>query len=118
MDRIRINGLSVMTVVGVHEHERQAPRELLLDLVLETVFEDAFVSDDVADTIDYDELCAAVTRRVGALRARLIEKVADEAATVCLEHPRVRAVGVTVRKPGAIPNADSVAVRIRREREW
>ena len=116
-DSIRIEGLRVMTVVGVHEWERAAPREIRIDLVLETDLAAAGESDLVADTVDYDTVARVVADRVTPLRARLIERVADEAAQACLAaDPRVAAVSVTVHKAGAIPGAADVSVTLRRER--
>ncbi len=46
----------------------------------------------------------------------LIEKLADNIADMCLQELQVRAVTVTVDKPGALTKARSVAVEIRREK--
>ena len=46
----------------------------------------------------------------------LIEKLADNIADMCLQELKVRAVTVTVDKPGALTKARSVAVEIRREK--
>jgi 7,8-dihydroneopterin aldolase/epimerase/oxygenase len=116
MDRIRIQGLRIRAVVGVHDWERKSPRELLLDLSLRTDLRRAAASDDLSDTVDYDALAAAVKVRVAGLRARLIERVAEEAAAVCLSDRRVRSVRVTVRKPGAVDAARMVSVTIVRRR--
>lgn len=114
-DTIRIDGLRVRTVVGVHAWEREAPRELRIDLVLETDLAAAGASDAIADTVDYDAVARCVSDRVTPLGARLIERVADEAARACRDaDPRIEAVCVTVHKAGAVPGADDVSVTIRR----
>lgn len=116
-DSIRIDGLRVMTVVGVHEWERAAPREVLIDLVLEADLSAACDSDTIGDTVDYDAVARRVSDRVTPLQARLIERVADEAALACLAADlRVHAVSVTVHKPGAVPGTADVSVTIRRVR--
>ena len=115
-DRIRIDGLLVHAVVGVHACERKAPREIRIDLVLETDLAKAGDSDDLADTVDYDAVANAVHARVASMQPRLIESVAAAAADVCLAVRAVAAVEVTVHKPGAIDCARSVSVTIRRGR--
>jgi FolB domain-containing protein len=115
-DRIRIDGLLVRAVVGVFDWERDAPRDVRLDLVVETDLTRAGATDHLADTVDYGILAQQVHDRVLALEAKLLERVAAAAAEICLAHPRVTAVEVTVHKPGAIESAESVGVWIRRER--
>lgn len=115
-DRIEVRGLVVTCVVGVHDHERRAPRELLLDLVLETDLRRAGATDSLADTVDYDALARIVRERFRGLAPRLIETVAAETADVCLGDRRVDAVTVTVRKTGAVEGTESVSVTVRRTR--
>ena len=46
----------------------------------------------------------------------MIEALATRVADICLTESKVEAVKVTIRKPGALPIADSAAVTIRRKR--
>jgi dihydroneopterin aldolase len=115
-DRIRIEGLEVHAIVGVHEWERNAPRDVRLDVTLETDLSRAGATDDLAETVDYDILAHQIVDRLSAMQPRLIETIAAAAADVCLAHRRVSAVEVTVHKPHAIESARCVAVTIRRRR--
>ncbi|MHB0858104.1 MAG: dihydroneopterin aldolase [Anaerolineae bacterium] len=118
-DQIMIRDLRLRTVIGVHDYERVGPREVLANVVLYTDTRTAGASDRIEDTIDYSE----VSKRIVALAERssflLVEKLAEEIAALCLEDPRVKRVGVTLEKPGAVRFSRSVGVHIERtHKHW
>lgn len=57
---IEIRGLSLYTHHGVSAAEREIGQRLLVDLRMAVVDCDAVVTDQVADTIDYGEVCQLV----------------------------------------------------------
>jgi dihydroneopterin aldolase/2-amino-4-hydroxy-6-hydroxymethyldihydropteridine diphosphokinase len=119
MDRIEINGLRVMTVVGVLPHERESAQPLRVDLALEVDLADAGYSDELADTAHY----GLVSERVAALMREskdlLLERLAHRIASEALLVDRVEAVEVTLTKlrPPIPEDMESTAVRIRRDRQ-
>jgi FolB domain-containing protein len=117
MDRIRIRGLHLRTVIGVHEWERHARQDVLLDLDVEADLSRAAETDDIRDALDYRALTKRVIEHVESSRYRLLEALADSVARMVLETaPMAQAVRVTVDKPGALRFARSVAVEVSRRR--
>jgi dihydroneopterin aldolase/2-amino-4-hydroxy-6-hydroxymethyldihydropteridine diphosphokinase len=118
MDRIAINGLRVMTVVGVLPHEREAPQPLQIDLVLEADLHDAGHSDELADTANYGSVSEAVAAVVRDSKDLLLERVAARVAEVALAIERVEQVTVTVTKlrPPIPEDVTSTAITIVRHR--
>ncbi len=119
MGSIEIRGLRVLCHVGVPEAERaQAqPIEIDLDLVLD--LDEAAVTDDVADTVDYGEVSTAVAAAVTAGPHALLERLAGIAADAALAvDDRTTAVSVTVRKirPPVPVDVATTAVRLHRSR--
>ena len=118
-DRIHIRDLSLMTILGVHDRERQAPRKVVLNLAIETDLARAGRSDNLADTVDYGALGRRIAGHVERSRFGLLEGLAQSVAELALEHfPAIEAITVTVEKPGAVEQARSVAVEIRRVGPW
>ena len=115
-DRIALRALRVPCVVGVHDWERAAPRDLLVDLTLSIDLSEAGRADDLARTVDYDDLAARVRASAASRARRLVETVAEDVADVCLAAPRVASVAVTVHKPGAVHGAGDVSVTVVRAR--
>ena len=113
-DRVLIEGLQVEVLVGVYDHERDAPQPLLFDLELSYDNRVPATSDAVADTIDYAAVCEAVRRFVSGRRPRLLETLAEGLAEELLHGFAVEMVRVRIRKPLAAEalGAASVGVEI------
>ena len=116
-DRIYMRDLEVRCIVGIRPKERVTKQTVRINLVLECDLARAGRSDRIEDTVDYKVLKDRLVREVGASQHFLIEKMAAHVAGICLEDRRVKAVTVTVDKPGALTGARSVAVEIRRRRK-
>lgn len=114
MDRVFLRGLEVSAPIGVYAHEKGIEQRLVFEVVADFDLSRAGASDDLADTLDYDRI-AAICREVATSRHHeLIEAVAETVAARVLDELGVAAVEVEVAKPGAVPDAASVAVRVRR----
>jgi dihydroneopterin aldolase len=72
-----------------------------VDLEVVTNFESAISSDDVRDTVNYAELAEIAHAAITGEPVNLIEKLANQIASDCLEIAGVTAVTVTVHKPQA-----------------
>jgi FolB domain-containing protein len=115
-DWIHIHSLSLQCIVGVHEFEKQAPREIIIQLSLNTSLHRAGRSDNLEHSVDYSVVCDNVARFVETSHFELIESLAEGIATLCLKNEKVTTVRVSVEKPGAVPKAQSVSVEITRTR--
>jgi dihydroneopterin aldolase/2-amino-4-hydroxy-6-hydroxymethyldihydropteridine diphosphokinase len=117
-DRIRLAGVRGRGFHGVFEHERREGQEFVVDVELAVDLAPAGASDDLADTVNYGEIGAAVLARIEGEPFDLIERLAEVVATDALRHPEVDRVTVTVHKPQApvgVPFGDvTVAVTRRR----
>lgn len=118
-DRIELRGLRFTALVGALPEEQDRAQPVEVDLDIEADLVPAGASDELADTVDYGALCAAVEAEVGAGHVALLERLAERIATVVLAvDPRVDAVTVAVRKlrPPVPQQLTTSGVRIRRAR--
>ncbi len=118
-DRVFIKDLRVRGVLGVHDWEREKPRDILINVTLFTDTRRAAESDDIADCVDYSlvaqkirALVAPQTAGAEGAERFTVEALAEDIANLCLSQPRVRKVMVRVEKPGAVEGAESVGVEI------
>jgi dihydroneopterin aldolase len=113
-DRITLTGLRVRGFHGVLPEERRDGQDFVVDAVLKLDTRAAAASDALEDTIDYGVLAGALAKVVAGDPCDLLETLADRLAAVCLAHPSVFEVEVTVHKPSApIPLAfDDVSVTV------
>lgn len=118
-DRIELRGLRLSALVGVLPEERERTQPVELDLDIELPLDRAGQSDDLSDTVDYGEICAAVDSVVQAGHVALLEHLAERIAGVVLGvDRRIEAVVVRVHKlrPPVSQQLHTSGVRIRRAR--
>ena len=112
MDIVFIKQLQVDTVIGVYDWEKSIQQRLLLDLALTADQRNAAARDDISLTLDYAVIAEKVTALITAEPIELIETVAEKVATMLLSEFATSKVDVTVSKPGAVPQAQTVGVHI------
>ena len=118
LDRITLTGITGYGHHGVFAAERELGQHFVVDLTCELDLAGAGSEDDLAQTIDYGRLAAAVVADVEGDPLELIEALADRIARTCLRYEAVQSVGVTVHKPNApLPvQVSDVAVTLTRSR--
>lgn len=113
-DTVLIEGLTVETVIGVYDWERDILQQLQVDLEMAWDNRPAAASDDVQQALDY----AAVSEYVQAFFERcqpaLLETAAERLAGDLMAAFSISAIRLTLWKPGAVPAARKVGVRIQR----
>lgn len=115
-DTIFIDDLLVRCIIGIHDWERKARQDVLINIELDVDTAKAGASDDFGDTVDYRALAKRVIEMAEASGYQLVEALAEEIARLSLMDERVERARVRVEKPGAIRFARSVGVTIERGR--
>ena len=120
MDKIYMKGLEIFAYHGVNPEEKENGQPFVLDITLWADLARARHSDILADTVNYAAVRKTVQRVFTGEKYDLIERAAQAVCDgILAEHPRVQAVGLTLKKPEAPMNAvfDYVAVEIQVQRE-
>ena len=112
MDKLEITALRANTHIGIHAWEQRILQRLLIDLSM--VCDLSSCHNELANTIDYDQLCQRVTAFVEGNNFTLIETVAEQIAQLIKAEFNVAGLTVKVSKPDAIKNAANIAVVITR----
>nr|CRH07926.1 Difunctioal dihydroneopterin aldolase; dihydroneopterin triphosphate 2'-epimerase [Candidatus Magnetococcus massalia] len=115
-DRIDIEDLHLRCVIGIHDWERKITQDVIVGVTLFADLRAAGASDDIADTVDYKTTTKAIIKMVESSSFQLVEALAEEVATLCLENSRVMRCRIAVQKPGALRFARTVGVTIERSR--
>ena len=117
LDRIHIEDLSVMGIIGIHPDERVTPQEIRVNATLHIDTRPAATSDDIADAANYRTITKALIAHIEAGEPLLVERLAEELAAVVLaSDARVQTVEIRVDKPGALRHARSVGISVTRSR--
>lgn len=118
MDRILIEDLRVLAVIGALPHERDAAQPLRIDLSIGVDLHDAGATDDLDATVHYGLVAERVVAAASASRHVLLERMAAEIADIVLAFDRVDVVDVLVTKlrPPIATVVGTTAVRVVRTR--
>ncbi len=116
MDRISIRDLRVETRVGVSDQERGFPQTIAINVDIAADLSRAGTSDDLSDTVDYDETARAIAALVRSRQFNLLEHMAEKIASLVCGFEGVEGVTVEVVKeqPPIDEEVGAVAVRVNR----
>jgi dihydroneopterin aldolase len=113
---VLIDGLDVMTMIGIHPHEKMKPQRVVTSIDMTVEERGTPGSDRFDEVVDYERIVVGVRKICRAGHVNLVETLAERVAAVCLEDPRVRSVTVRIEKPEAFPDCRAVGVLITRSR--
>src|SRR5262249_35206963 len=102
------------TCLGIHAWERQIRQTVILDLEMATDIRAAAHADDIQLTLDYDAVAKRLTQAINTSEFKLLETLAEYLATIVQNEFNVPWLRLQLSKPGALTNAENVAVNIER----
>jgi dihydroneopterin aldolase len=114
LDTVLIERYEVEASIGVFDWEKKIKQRLLFDLQLFGDFSQACQSDDINHAVNYAAVCDKIDTITGLKHYELLESLAEKIAQQLLNEFPLESVELTIRKPGAVPRAENVGVRIKR----
>ncbi|MEC5320800.1 bifunctional dihydroneopterin aldolase/7,8-dihydroneopterin epimerase [Brenneria populi subsp. brevivirga] len=114
MDIVFIEELTVVTTIGVYDWEQTIRQKLVFDIEMGWDNRRAAASDDVDDCLSYADVSDAVITLVEGGRFALVERVAEEVATMLMQRFSIPWLRIKLCKPGAVAQARQVGVIIER----
>ncbi|MBL6957594.1 MAG: dihydroneopterin aldolase [Rhodospirillales bacterium] len=109
-----IRDLVLSCSIGVHRHEKDAVQRVRINLDLAVREGDLELEDKLGNVLCYEEIGDGVREIVGRDHVNLVETLAEEISSMCLEDSRVRSARVRVEKLDIMADATSVGVEIER----
>src|SRR5215471_11237351 len=107
-----IKNLIVRCIIGVNPYEREHEQEIRMQLFLWIDIAKASRSDKLEDALDYSAIYKEVVKRVEHSKFYLIERLAYEVATICLQHPLTHRVKVVLEKTEVLEKAESAGIEL------
>ena len=114
MDAIVIRDLRVEALIGIHKRVRHLPQTVSLDLEIGLPGQDVFESDQVRDTIDYEQVALRIRELAASGQFRLVETFAERIARLLIGDFGAPWVKVSAAKLGILANARFVGVSLER----
>ena len=116
MDRVFIENLTVETVIGIYDWEREIRQAVSLDLEMDFDISAAAESDAIDDTLDYKSVSKRLIQFIEQSQFQLVEALAERCAAIVLDEFPVRRLRLKLSKPGAVRGSSAVGVIIERSR--
>ena len=113
-DRVFIENLTVETVIGIFDWEREIRQAVSLDLEMEFDISEAAASDAIEDTLNYKAVSKRLIHFIESSEFQLVEALAEKCAAIVLDEFPVRHLRLKLSKPGAVRGSSAVGVIIER----
>jgi dihydroneopterin aldolase len=114
MDIIFLKGLTIETVIGIYDWEREIRQTVIIDLEMATDIRKAAETDDIGHTLDYKSVSKRVIGFVEESSFQLVETLAEKITEILIQEFGVPWVRLTLNKRGAISGASDVGILIER----
>ena len=114
MDKVFIKGLSIQTTIGFVEWEKEIKQTLVIDLAMGWNTASAALNDELEKTLDYANISVAIERFANDNPVDLIETLAERLASYLMTQYHIPWLKLSIGKPGAVHNAQTVGVEIER----
>ncbi len=119
MDKIHIEGLEVLALIGVYGWEREHQQRLIVDVELSADLSMAAQTDDVDNTLNYAEIAQGIREFAAKSQYKLIEALASHMVDWLLKSfPKLKRVRLKLSKPDILANARNVAVEFTKEQTF
>ena len=118
MGIIRLNNMNFYGYHGVYEFEKEQGTNFEIDLELFTSLTKSSKSDNIEDTINYEDVYEQVKKAFGSKSYFLLEKLADSISKSIFEKHKIDKLIIRVRKINAPLDGkiDSVEIELKRKR--
>ncbi len=113
---IKIKNLKIDTTLGVYDWEKNHQRTLLFNAEIHSNCQKAIVSDDIKDTIDYDQITNQIRDYVANNHCCLIEKMVGQILDLIMQDQRISSCTLEVDKLKVYDFVDSFSVTQTRTR--
>lgn len=114
MDIVYIRDLKIDAQIGIYDWEKAIKQQIRIDLEMAWDNTIPAASDDIADALNYKETAQKVTELVQSQHFDLVERLAEDIATMLMREMKVPWLRLTLGKPGAVKSSSEVGVRIER----
>ena len=114
MDKVFIENLEIETIIGIFGWEREVKQIVRISLEMSFDISKAGKSDNIDDALDYKKIGKSIVNLVENSSFFLVEKMAEEIASLVLKNKKIEEIKLRVEKPGALRGSKSVGVEILR----
>ncbi len=113
---INVKNLRLRTIIGANESERTNKQDIIVNLTVEADSKKAIETDNIEYACNYRNITKKIIETVENSNFFLLEKLVNHILKTVMEFKPVLKATVEIDKPGALRFADSVSVKMTKER--
>ncbi len=114
--QIIIENLHVSTIIGIHDYEREAPQELVINVTADYDFSACIQGDEITHTIDYAALSQSLITFISASDFFLLETLAHHCLTHIFDTTIASQAEISIKKQNVVKHVDAVGVKLNMQR--
>lgn len=118
MDKVFIQGLSIQTTIGFFAWEKEIKQTLVIDLTMGWNTHLAAENDELDKTLDYADISEKIALFANENPVDLLETLAERMAKYLMDTYHIPWLKLSIGKPGAVHNAQTVGVEIERGQQF
>ena len=113
-DIIFIEKLKLSMSIGIYDHEKSGPQNVLISVKAYTNANNAHENDNIDDAISYEHIINNITAISKKQHFELVETFAEKIAEQILKDKRITYTTVRIIKPDIFENTQGVGIEITR----
>ena len=110
LDRIFVHDFVLNVEIGVYTHEKGVTQRVRFSVDVDVLPATVTLNDDINRALDYDLIIGGIKSIISRGHINLVETLAEEVASLCLDHPRTARVTVRIEKLDKEPGAVGVEI--------
>lgn len=114
MDIVYIRDLRIDTIIGIYDWEREVKQTVSLDLEMAADIRRAAETDDIQFALNYKAVAKRLITHVENSQCLLVERLAEEVASIVISEFNVPWMRLRLSKPGALRGSQDVGLLIER----
>jgi len=104
MDSIIIENIITETIIGIYDNEQKSPQPIIIDLEMFMNFSNVFSSENLSDTIDYNDVCSKIIEFCIRNNSFLLENLCKKLLLYLFKEFPVDSLSIKIKKPNALEN--------------
>lgn len=114
--KIKIKDFKLKTNLGIYDWEKNFEREIIINLEIEINDSKSVISDNIADTVDYELIYNQIKQLISSKKYNLIEKMAQEILDLIMLDSRIHKCKIEIDKMNIFDEVRSCAVSLESKR--
>ena len=113
-DKLFIKGLTVKTIIGVTEEERQTRTLLHIDFSCNIQTEVAGITDDIDDAVNYYDVYMMIKQITEKSEFHLLEALGEHIIKSLKEKFPIQKIKLKISKPELLDDTQEIGIEIKR----